>query len=312
MTMSNQSTLRTPQAVTSELDISPATLRRWADEFCDYLSVEANSADGRSHRRYTNQDMETLRSIKELMNNGLTYEQVRQQLVLRDTAFSDDAVPGEFTVDEVVASSVVGNIEPIPDPFDEEELNPDEETALVASNGAESPAIAFLTNTLATLSETQQSILNSQAANRELLGVLIQDNFNLKEENSRLRERILEIERNLSQSRQEDEWRREMLRQELDAKVATAQQTAGEAMKAAHSVEMPEIRAVKNKSGCLGALFGGGDTQIVAVPRRRKTEARPAGASTPRPASQAQPQPQYGSSAAQPAPSHPKPTAPPE
>lgn len=311
MTMSNQSTLRTPQAVTSELDISPATLRRWADEFCDYLSVEANSADGRSHRRYTNRDMETLRSIKELMNNGMTYEQVRQQLALRYTASSDEAIPGEYTIDDVAASSGVGDFGPISDPLDVEELNPDEETALVASNGAESPAIAFLTNTLATLSETQQSILNSQAANRELLGVLIQDNFNLKEENSRLRERILEIERNLAQSRQEDEWRRETLRQELEAKVVSAQQTAAEAMKAAHSVEMPEIRAVKSKSGCLGALFGGGDTQIVAIPRRRKAEARP-GASTSRPASQARPQPQYGSPAAQPPPSHPKPTAPPE
>ena len=42
---------------------------------------------------------------------------------------------------------------------------------------------------------------------------MLQDNFNLKEENNRLRERILEVERDVSQNRQEEEWRREALPQ---------------------------------------------------------------------------------------------------
>ena len=299
--MNDQAVLRTPQAVTTTLDISPATLRRWADEFSDYLSVEADSAQGKSHRRYTDQDVETLRAIKELMNNGLTYEQVRQQLSRRSTisaAAPDEAIPGRYTLDE----PAVGNFGPPPGPFDPEDPDSAEARALIASNGNESPAIAFLTNTLATLSDTQQSILNSQAANRELLGVLIQDNFNLKEENNRLRERILEVERSLAQGRQEDEWRREALRQELDAKITSAQQTAADAVKTAQSVEMPEIKAIKEKSGCLGALFGGSDIQVVAIPRKRKPGPRPAGSSLPTA------QPQYGSVP----PAHPKPTLPPE
>jgi DNA-binding transcriptional MerR regulator len=276
--MSDQSALQTPQAVTQVLDISPATLRRWADEFTDYLSPAADSGQGKSHRRYTNQDIQVLRVVKELMGSGQTYEQVRQQLAAADT-------------------DPVGGFPPAPEagPFETRGSS-----ALVAANSGESPAITFLTNTLATLSDTQQSILNSQAANRELLGVLIQDNFNLKEENNRLRERILDVERSLSQGRQEEEWRRESIRQELDAKISAAQKIAGEAMMAAQSVDTPEIKAVKGKAGCLASLLGlDGDIQVVAMPRRRKPhplETRPGGAAA----------------AAPPPPAYPKPTRPPE
>lgn len=291
--MSNQAPLQTPQTVTQTLDISPATLRRWSDEFSDYLSAEANPV-GKGHRRYSAADVETLGSIKELMNQGLTYEQVWQQLSLREAMSGQKAMPSEYRVD----NSKFDKFEPGTDRFE-----PDDERSLIASNGNESPAIAFLTNTLTTLSDTQQSILNSQAANRELLGVLIQDNFNLKDENNRLRERVLEIERSLAQIRQDEEWRRETLRQELDAKITMAQQNATEAVRTAQSIEMPEIKAIKGKSGCLGALLGGSDMQIVAVPRKRKPEARPATTSTA---------PQYGMASGQAPPAHPKPTAPPE
>lgn len=300
--MSNQAPLQTPQAVTQALDISAATLRRWSDEFSDYLSPEANPA-GKGHRRYTAADAETLRSIKELMNQGLTYEQVWQQLSLREAVSTEESIPGNYRFDE----PEIQKFEPEIDRFDPVEAGPDEERSLIASNGNESPAIAFLTNTLATLSDTQQSILNSQAANRELLGVLIQDNFNLKEENNRLRERVLEIERSVTQMHRDEEWRREALRQELDAKITTAQQNAAEAIRTAQSIEMPEIKAIKGKSGCLGALLGGSDTQIVAVPRKRKPETPLAGTGAP-----ASTRPQYGAAPGQSPPAHPKPTAPPE
>jgi len=281
--MNEQANFKTPQAVARELEVSAATLRRWADEFADFLSTGADSAQGRSHRRYTGQDIATLTLIKELMNNGMTYEQVRLQLTQR-LAMPLDLAPHD-------------------DDFD-----PDQGTALIAANGAESPAIAFLTNTLMALSDSQKSILNSQAANRELMGVLIQDNFNLKEENNRLRERILEVERSAAQIRQEEEWRREALRQEMDAKIASVQQLATQAISTANSIEMPDIKAVSTKPGCLGSLFGAGGTQILSVPRRRREglEARQAGQS-PVAARMTQP-----TASSQPPPAHPKPTAPPE
>ncbi|MBN1992762.1 MAG: MerR family transcriptional regulator [Anaerolineae bacterium] len=283
--MSEQTTYHAPQAVTGALDISSATLRRWSQRFGDYLSPEASGSDAeRSHRRYTDDDLATLRVVKELMNNGLTYEQVLRQLALNFTG----------TQEQMRGISP----EPVEDDAPGEGLA--EERSLIASNGNESAAVAFLTNTLATLSDNQKSILNSQAANRELMGVLIQDNFNLKEENNRLRERILEVERSLAQSRQEGEWQREALRQELDAKIATTQQLATEAMVTAQATPAPDIKAVKSKPGCLGSLLGlGGDVQIVSVPRPRdrRADGRPA---APAPALQ------------QPSRPHPKPTAPPE
>lgn len=303
--MSEEAPFLTPQDVTKALDISPATLRRWADEFSDYLSPKAASGHGRSHRRYSDEDLDTLRVVKELMNSGLTYDQARQQLAQFVMA-AEQATTISSSTYEVEHSAADDDDDQELDLADDDDLELSENLALVAANGNESAAVAFLTNTLTTLSDTQKSILNSQAANRELLGVLIQDNFNLKEENTRLRERILEVERSQAQSRQEEEWRREALRQELDAKLISVQQLATNAMTAAHSVEMPEIKAVKSKAGCLGALFGGGDTQIITVPRRRGREGResrstgPAMASAPQ-----QPAPQ------QPA-HYPKPTNLPE
>lgn len=287
--MNESSTYRLPQAVARELDVSPATLRRWSDEFADHLSQSADSAQGRSHRRYSEQDIATLTLVKELMNNGMTYEQVRQQLAQQPLGSNEASLP----------------LSPAPETGDHFDRN--EETALVASDG-ESPAIAFLTNTLMALSDGQKSILNSQAANRELMGVLIQDNFNLKEENNRLRERILEVERSAAQTRQEEEWRREALRQELDSKIAAVQQLAAQAVNTASSIQMPDIKAVSTKPGCLGALFGAGGTQILTVPRRRRggLQAQQVGL-PPTPAAG----PGQSSFSSQP-PVHPKPTAPPE
>lgn len=293
-----------------KLEISTATLRRWSDEFSEYLSSKADSDQGRSHRRYTDDDFDTFLTVKALMSNGLTYEQARQELT---DQFDDPSGPvTRITPDYEMEDATLDESEQALDMADEEETDDDEdEMALVASNGSESPVIAFLTNTLTTLSDTQKSILNSQSANRELIGVLIQDNFNLKEENNRLRERILDVERTLAQTRQEDEWRREALRQEMEAKVASVEQIAQQAITTAQSVEVPEIKTIKNNPGCLGSLLGMSDTQQIVVPRRQSREGRPERrASGPSPAPYQQP---YASPRpAQQQPVHPKPTRPPE
>lgn len=302
--MDEQFMFQLPHVVARELDISSATLRRWSDEFADFLSAEAGPADGRTHRRYTEGDLTTLSTIKNLMNNGLTYEQVRHELIShRPASPPQDVTQAPPEPDAPIPSGFDRFRQPLPDEDDEEDEELDEQKGLVAAAG-DNPAVSFLTNTIATLSDGQKSILNSQAANRELLGVLIQDNFNLKEENNRLRERVLEVERDLAKVRQEDEWRREALRQELDHKIALAQQTASQALAAAQNVELPEIKAVKTRTGCLGMLFGGGDTKIITVPRRRDRQA-PAGA-----AAAAAPYPPASSE--RPVAAHPKPFYPPE
>jgi DNA-binding transcriptional MerR regulator len=282
--MSEELIHRAPQTVARELDISLSTLRRWSDEFSVYLSTSAGAA-GQAHRRYLDSDITTLHTIKNWVNEGMTYEQVHQQLNGQSGSADDSSSP-------------------LPPPSGGPDVQAEErkEQAIVAAGGPESPALAFLTNTLATLSDNQKSILNSQAANRELLGVLLQDNFNLKDENTRLRDRILEVERDVAQTRQDEEWRREALRQELEAKIATATQLATQALTAAHSVETPEIRAIESKSGCLGMLLGRGGMQIISLPRRSKGRAE---ATPPTVASASSAQPSAS-------PQHPKPMFPPE
>lgn len=343
--MAQQSSTQSPQAVAKALDVSPASLRRWSDEFSDYLSVEAGSSKSRSHRRYTDSDVAMLMQIKALMNSGLTYEQVRLDLPDRDVVSrepdeisSPHAIPvdrqsanGASADKEALtqanpletkneppilgASSVSSGSRSEPqivhrfkeddEDDDETPVSPGETMAVIAAD-SESPGVAFLRNTLSSLSDTQKSILNSQAANRELLGVLLQDNFNLKEENNRLRERILDVERQIAQNRQEEDWRLEALRKEFDAKLSATNQLAAEAMTTARSVEAPVIKAVETKPGCLGALFGRGGTQIITTQPRQRPQSQPPAGQTPLSSSY------NAEQALGPQSSHPKPMFPPE
>ena len=63
--------------------------------------------------------------------------------------------------------------------------------------------------------ENQQAIQNSLQVNRNLQGVIIQDNFNLKEENMKLRERMQRVEQELEELRKKDIDHRTTLEQRL-------------------------------------------------------------------------------------------------
>ena len=62
---------------------------------------------------------------------------------------------------------------------------------------------------LSAIANSQQSVLNSQSTVREVVGVVVQDNFNLKEENRKLRDRMLELERVLAEYQRREETRKE-------------------------------------------------------------------------------------------------------
>jgi DNA-binding transcriptional MerR regulator len=207
--MSDTTRYRQPQEVAARLEVSPSTLRRWSEEFAEFLSAEADSADENQNLRYSDEDMATLITVKGLMAEGLTYDQVSERL-------SEHAAGG----------------------------TPDGPGSMVTTDAALplAPAMTFLADTLHNVADSQQSVLNSQAANRELLGVVLQDNFNLKEENTRLRERMLELERQVSQIRRDEEARRESLRTELESRMQDVQRAV----------------MMQSRSGCLGGLFGGG------------------------------------------------------
>lgn len=206
--MTDKSYYRPPQEVASRLEVSASTLRRWSEEFSEFLSLEANSAEGRQHRRYSDEDLATLINVKGLLGEGLTYEQVHQRL--RELRDSKPDTPGPMVAAEAALPLA--------------------------------PAMTFLADTLHNVADSQQAVLNSQSANRELLGVVLQDNFNLKEENARMRERMLELERQVAQIRRDEEARRESLRAEMEARVQNIQRMV----------------VLQSRSGCLGGLLGGG------------------------------------------------------
>jgi DNA-binding transcriptional MerR regulator len=219
---------RLPSEVANQLQVSPSTLRRWSNEFADFLSDAAGRpqpADGgqTAHRRYTDEDLETLMTIKGLLTEGLTYIQVGRRLEalrMRRTAAGSTA--------EGATSPVTA-------------LGP---SLLDASPIA--PAVTVLADTLHTVADGQQLLLGSQQANRDMMTVVLQDNFSLKEENAKLRDRMLELERDLAEVRRLEATRREAVEARLkkleDQARPRAPQTA------------PKQRT--ERTGCLGQLFG--------------------------------------------------------
>lgn len=213
-----------PNEVANELLISPSTLRRWSGEFSDFLSSSAGRSlggdeDHASHRRYTDEDLETLMAIKGLLSQGLTYIQVGRRLEARRKH-------------PTAAQQVVEAQDP-------------QVTALgpPIRDSSMTPAITVLAGTLQTVTEGQQLLLGSQQANRELLTVVIQDNFGLKEENTKLRDRMLFLERDVVEMRRVEDRRRENLEERL---------------RRLEELVRPRKQPQKEKerSGCLSQILG--------------------------------------------------------
>lgn len=183
-----------PSEVADQLGISAATLRRWSSRFGDLLDLADSGQESGSHRRYTTHDLETLAHIKRLLEQGWTYEQVASQLAQGGGASAQDAADQWEAVGDAVPQQEIDDTM-LPDSSAHEsggQLLPVETLT---------PAARFLRDTIQGMADTQQIILNSQQSSRDLMGVMIQDNLNLKGEASSLRERMLEMERELAEQR---------------------------------------------------------------------------------------------------------------
>ena len=184
-----------PAEVAERLGISAATLRRWSSRFGEFLELGEGGQDGGTHRRYSAGDVATLAHVQELLEQGWTYEQVADRL---------SQGPADVATSEPLGESVAAAASPDAEP------GLPSETAMVStgalfddnaglSEDALPPAARFLRDTMQAVTGNQQIILNSQQASRDMLGVMIQDNLNLKSENTSLRERMLELERELAE-----------------------------------------------------------------------------------------------------------------
>ena len=163
----------------AELGVSANTLKRWSKDFSPFLSpAGAMSGDGTS-RQFEVDDVAMLRRIKDQLTGGLSTEEVVEQLHAEGR--------GDATSSALATREASGQM----------------------------AGFVVLTDTLRAMIENQQTIQNSLQVNRNLQGVIIQDNFNLKEENMRLRERIQKLEQELSDSRKRDSDYRLMIEQRL-------------------------------------------------------------------------------------------------
>jgi DNA-binding transcriptional MerR regulator len=225
---------RLPNEVAGQLQVSPSTLRRWSNEFADYLSDMAGrphpeEGGQTAHRRYTDQDLETLMTIKGLLAEGLTYIQVGRRLEalrLRQSA-EDEGLEEDGSQVTILGPSL-------------------QQTSSVF------PAVTVLADTLHTVADGQQMLLGSQQANRDLLTVVLQDNFSLKEENGKLRDRMLELERDLAEMRRLDATRRETMETRL-------REIENQVRQQPIQVKHPQPARSKEpskRSGCLSQIFG--------------------------------------------------------
>jgi hypothetical protein len=163
-------------------------------------------------------------TIKGLLSEGLTYIQVGKRLEalrLRETVAAIPAQEDETRV------TVLG--------------------PTLQQQSTVFPAVAVLADTLHTVANGQQMLLGSQQANRDLLTVVIQDNFTLKEENAKIRDRMLELERDLAELRRLDVARRET----IDARLRQVEEQAQRSQKA----PAPQAKATE-RSGCLAQILG--------------------------------------------------------
>jgi DNA-binding transcriptional MerR regulator len=216
---------RLPNEVATQLGISPSTLRRWSNEFSDSLSNAAGRPEmaptgGIAHRRYTDEDLETLMTIKGLLAEGLTYIQVGKRL---EALRMRSASAGEASEGDQAQSMALG--------------------PSIREGSSFSPGVAVLADTLHTVADGQQLLLGTQQANRDLLTVLLQDNFGLKEENVKLRDRMLELERDLSEIRRLESARRDSLEPRLQRLEERALQKS-------------PAPGSSSRSGCLSSIFG--------------------------------------------------------
>lgn len=172
--------------VARHLQVSPETLRSLNRRFGSLLAADVAS----SEPRYSSGDIAILTTIQTLLGQGFSDERVVQSL--RPQRIE----PEESEPSLAVAVATRG----LQDALD--------------GAGSIPQAVG---DVLAALANGQQTVLNSQVSMREMVSVVVQDNFNLKDENRKLRDRMLEMERVLAEYQRREETRKERMEARLRA-----------------------------------------------------------------------------------------------
>ncbi len=177
--------------VARHLDMSVESLQRLCRRFGRYLSPEATG----DTPVFSNADVAALVTVQKLLAQGYDDEQIDDHL----TPLHLDVEPPPI---------IPGEVEPY-----------------VQQDAGGLPQVVG--DVLHTIVNSQQAVLNGQSNLREMMGVVVQDNFNLKDENRKLRDRMLELERVMAEYQRREETRKERMEgrlRGLEATVAALQQ----------------------------------------------------------------------------------------
>jgi flagellar capping protein FliD len=167
--------------VSRHLQVNPELVRSWSRRFATFLSAQAATEPP----RYNGADVAALVAVRQMVEQGSTDEQVTHSLLPR-------RIEPQTTAVALAPLRVEGD-----------------EGALAAAQA--------LGDVFTVIASGQQTVLNSQSAMREMVSVVVQDNFNLKDENRKLRDRMLELERALAEYQRREESRKERLESRLRA-----------------------------------------------------------------------------------------------
>lgn len=179
--------------VAQHLQVSPDMLRDWRRRFGEFLSGDPTQPAG-EWPTFSQADVAVLLTIDSLLEQGYSDGQVGESLKPRRIE-SPQMEPG--------------GAQPL---------------ALKGDTAEPGGAVGVgqaIHDVLGALAGGQQAVLNSQASLREMVSVVVQDNFNLKDENRKLRERMLEIERALAEYQRREETRKERLEARMRAMEGT-------------------------------------------------------------------------------------------
>ena len=201
--------------VTDHLNVTGGALHRLSERFSRYLSFRV----AEDKPTYTNADIAALVAVQKLLAQGYSDDQINKYLTpirsSNDTGNTDGAAP-------TLASSTDG-----------------EEAGTGSAPGVE--------EILNTIISNQQAILNSQAMLREMVNVVVQDNFSLKDENRKLRDRMLELERVLAEYQRREETRKERIEHRLRAMEGTV---------GALQQQLAQLVQIYRNQGKRGGWFG--------------------------------------------------------
>jgi len=78
----------TPKQISETLTVAPSTLRRWSKRFSKHLTPH----EPHTHREYSTSDLETLRKIRDLLENGLNYDDIEPELDIIEPSETDKAL----------------------------------------------------------------------------------------------------------------------------------------------------------------------------------------------------------------------------